>query len=120
MCAHFIFVQSAVVTAQINSELLPLLDYILTPQEIRQLSSGKLSLSEHRGLLSKVRAIMERSPGKIASTNLADLKMLADPNYRLEDSLVGSKNPSADEVLSGMKEEFMAVLGLVSCLPVNI
>lgn len=107
-------VQAVLPSLALNSDMLPLLRYILTPQEVAQLTSGRISPREHGALLAKVQAAMVRPPEKIVSEASADLKLMADPNYRLEDVLVGGGEVSHAGVLDSMKAELCTLLNLAS------
>lgn len=115
----------------INSDLLPIADYILNPQSAPprpsrfQRDSGRGGGGNFnrdmgpnpRLQAAKLRNVLLRSPSKVSRVVQKQIDLDSDPNYRIEDvfqpSLSASSNPSSsEETLDSLKKELTAMLGI--------
>jgi len=117
----------------INSDLLPIADYILKPQVAPPRPSrwpqrdGRGGGNFNRGNTgpnprveaAKFRNVLVRSPSKVSRVIQKQMDLDSDPNYRIEDvfglssSLASSSSsPSPEETLDSFKDDLASMLGL--------
>lgn len=118
----------------VNSDLLPIADYILKPQ-VAPPRPSRFSQRDDRGggnfnrgdtgpnlrvQAAKLRNVLLRSPSKVSRVIQKQMDLDSDPNYRIEDvfgsslSLANSSSspPSPEETLDSFKTELTSMLGL--------
>jgi hypothetical protein len=123
----------------INSDLLPIADYILKPQVApprpsrfpqRDGRGGNFNNrdtgSNPRVQAAKLRNVLLRSPSKVSRVIQKEMELDSDPNYRIEDvfgssslsspssslSSSPSEESSPEETLDSFKQELTSMLGL--------
>ena len=98
-----------------NTDLLPLADYMVSGQDLARAKDGRMSGDDRRTLVSKLQTLLVRSPDKVSRMMETDMQLQSDPNYRIEDSFSGgptSEAASPEETLESHKEQLCALLGL--------
>ena len=117
----------------INSDLLPIADYILKPQVAPSRPSrwpqrdGRGGGNFNRGdtgpnprvQAAKLRNVLLRSPNKVSRVIQKQIDLDSDPNYRIEDVFASSSlaspsssSPSPEEILDSFKNDLTSMLGL--------
>ncbi len=112
----------------INSDLLPISDYILKPQ-VAPPRPSRFQQRDGRGggnynsgpdprvEAAKLRNVLLRSPNKVSRVIQKQMDLDSDPNYRIEDvlgssSLSSSSSLSPEETLDSFKKELTSMLGI--------
>lgn len=119
--------------AAINSDLLPIADYILKPQVAPPRPNRSFQQRDGRGggggnfnremgpnprlEAAKLRNVLLRSPSKVSRVIQKQIDLDSDPNYRIEDVLkypssVASNPSSPEEILDSFKSELASMLGI--------
>jgi hypothetical protein len=113
----------------INTDLLPIADYILKPQ-VAPPRPSRFQQRDGRGggnynagpnprvQAAKLRNVLLRTPSKVSRVIQKQMELDTDPNYRIEDvfgsssAISGSADRSPEETLDSFKNELVSMLGI--------
>ena len=109
-----------------NNDMLRVSDYIISSEDVSRLKDNRLGGEDRKTLAAKIKTAVVRSPEQVSRMIQADMKMDSDPNFRIEDVLLGGRNlnlnssststeaeiASLEETLDLRKDELCFLLGL--------
>ena len=108
------------VSRLINTDMLPLMKYVVSPSEIQRFSDGMMSPQEQETFLAKVESVLLRTDEEIAREASTIARIEGDPNYALEAALVTTPLPtprmssSPAQLLDQLKPPLMEAFSMVS------
>lgn len=109
-------------SALLNTEMLPLMRYIISEEEMARFTQGRMSADEQERFMAKLQSSMLRSSEESAHAHAAKLRVESEPNYAVEDVLFNTPQanqppvPSAGDAMEALKAELVSTYGMVrSC-----